>query len=91
MDKGRITLIDSLKGIAVILIFIVHCVGPAFPSLSRWTTYAQYGVELFLFCNGFMAMEHYIGKGIPNKAGYLIRKMIRVIPVLWLMLLVSFF
>ena len=90
MNEERITWIDSAKGIAVIMIYVVHCVGTTFPIISRWTTYGQYGVEIFMLCNGFCSMEHYLRKGIENKSRYIYKKMIRIIPVFWLMLLITY-
>lgn len=83
--------IDSIKGIAMIMIFVVHCVGAAIPEFSEYTVYGQYGVELFLLCSGFMSelkSDSIENSGIIR---WLVRKVSRIIPTLWLFMIITYF
>lgn len=83
--SNRNSIIDSTKGIAVLMIFVVHCVSSVYPHLGKYFRYGQYGVELFLICSGYTAMLNVnIKNGVANPVSYLVKKAIRIIPIFWL-------
>lgn len=90
MSRERMSWIDSAKGIAVIMIYTVHCVGILFPSLSKWTYYGQYGVEIFLLCNGLFGMNYFQKSGSTKRTRFILKRVIRIIPVFWLMIVITY-
>ncbi|WP_442857221.1 acyltransferase family protein [Butyrivibrio sp. INlla14] len=85
VNKNRVQSIDILKILAMLMIFIVHCVSDSYSAYSGVLTYFQYGVEIFFVCNGYLTVKSLENSNVNHRfVQWYYRKWKRVFPVLLL-------
>ena len=88
------SLLDSLKGIAILAVLMVHSGGGRLPSIFGAIGDAgRYGVQLFFIISAFLAFKsfsRYINDNVSYvslSANWIIKKIVRLIPVYFLAIL----
>lgn len=88
----RITAIDGLRGLAAGVVMLAHFSAPPLnaytPLLASWSTYGQYGVELFFMISGFVIPLSLEGKSLRT---FIVTRFIRLYPIFWVCIGVSCF
>ena len=64
MQKNRSLLIDFFRGSALITIIFIHSLVPYLsqPDIHKWWNWAQYAVQIFVFCSAYVFFSHEITK-----------------------------
>ena len=94
-NNDRITWIDSLKGIAILGVIMIHCGGSQLPDpLGIVGRFGGAGVELFFVISAFLSyqsLEKVSAKGKTSivYGKWILRKVVSFIPVYYLSLLFS--
>ncbi len=82
----RVTSLDTLRGLAVLLVIALHCAF-AFPSLLQVTkgfslAYGQFGVQLFFIISGFTMLLTFKGAVCKKTVcSFYIRRVFRIVPL----------
>lgn len=95
MERKRVTIMDSIKGIAMIGIFMVHIgtwssVVSQDSSLMRLILRGALGVELTYFVNAFFFTKGFVEQVNSQKTDlceFIKRKLVSLIPIYWLTLI----
>jgi peptidoglycan/LPS O-acetylase OafA/YrhL len=90
---------DGLRAIAALLVVVVH-VGAASgftfrSSLGRYTSRGEIGVSVFFLISGFLLYRPFAaaalaGRAGPNVRSYLVRRVLRIVPLYWVALIVTY-
>ncbi len=87
--ETRVESLDFLRGIAILGVIAVHCVG-AFPSsfvlLDSLMRLGRYGVQLFFVASAFtmvMMWERRVGTDHEPVLAFYVRRAARIIPMFW--------
>ncbi|MCK9878643.1 acyltransferase family protein [Frankia sp. Ag45/Mut15] len=89
---------DGLRAIAALMVVVVHTGFPAgFTTSSRLGPYvarAEAGVAVFFLISGFLLYRPFVaarlaGASPPPPGGYLVRRLMRILPLYWLALAVT--
>ena len=104
-DRGEIPALDGLRGIAILLVVVYHCVDSfsldgralfpvagidlALPLRSGWM-----GVNLFFVLSGFLITHHLLRRrqragGTINLQHYLAKRFLRIVPTFYVVLAVA--
>jgi peptidoglycan/LPS O-acetylase OafA/YrhL len=95
---GRITALDGLRGISIILVIIGHLAmnrygSPPYPDYPNvFLVFASWGVELFFVISGFIitkiALTEYQSTDTFSITSFYVRRLFRIVPPFYLYLLV---
>ena len=90
---------DGLRAIAALLVVVDH-VGQASgftgrSSLGRFTARGEIGVSVFFLISGFLLYRPFAaaalaGRPGPNVRSYLVRRVLRIVPLYWVALVVNY-
>jgi peptidoglycan/LPS O-acetylase OafA/YrhL len=90
---------DGLRAIAALLVVLDH-VGEASgftgrSSLGRFTARGEIGVSVFFLISGFLLYRPFAAAAMAGRSGpkvrsYLIRRVLRIVPLYWVALIVSY-
>jgi len=88
LDRGHIPGLDGLRGIAVLLVVLVHCVQtPGFPqwtALKGLAVHGAVGVEIFFVISGFLIttllLREFERFGKVDLKRFYLRRSLRIIP-----------
>lgn len=88
---GKLLSIQSLRGIAVLLVVIVHLrqfelrFFGDMTVLPAWTGHFQCGVDLFFVISGYVmvAISHGRKDSVPRASHFLARRALRILPLYW--------
>jgi peptidoglycan/LPS O-acetylase OafA/YrhL len=90
---------DGLRAIAALLVVVVH-VGAASgftfrSSLGRYTSRGEIGVSVFFLISGFLLYRPFAaaamaGRDGPKVRSYLVRRALRIVPLYWVALIVTY-
>src|SRR5262249_14464866 len=91
--QKRLAYVDGLRGVAVLMVFMIHCGSPALRSLGEYgnllVSHGRYGVAVFFVVSAYtlcLSMAPALdGEGISWNA-YLIRRFFRIAPLYWVTL-----
>ncbi len=104
-DRGEIPALDGLRGIAILLVVVYHCVDSfvrsgvallplggidlAYPFRSGWM-----GVNLFFVLSGFLITHHLLrrrrsAEGGINVRHYLAKRFLRIVPTFYVVLAIA--
>jgi peptidoglycan/LPS O-acetylase OafA/YrhL len=96
---GFVVGFDGLRAIAALLVVVVH-VGAASGftfrnSLGRYTARGEIGVSVFFLISGFLLYRPFAaaalaGRKGPNVRSYLVRRVLRIVPLYWVALIVTY-
>jgi peptidoglycan/LPS O-acetylase OafA/YrhL len=79
---GHLPLLDGLRGIAILLVFMVHLYAPVFSGGSS-------GVDLFFVLSGFLitklALEERDRRGALSLSDFYLRRVFRILPALFVL------
>jgi peptidoglycan/LPS O-acetylase OafA/YrhL len=90
---------DGLRAIAALLVVVVHvgaASGYTFRSqLGRYTSRGEIGVSVFFLISGFLLYRPFVaaaftGRDGPNVRHYLVRRALRIFPLYWVALIVTY-
>jgi peptidoglycan/LPS O-acetylase OafA/YrhL len=85
-ESERFEFLDSLRGIAVLSVFLAHAAGALWPAYeANVTPYfypGDWGVVLFLFCSGFIIPVSLERQG--SLGSFWVRRVFRLYPLYWL-------
>jgi exopolysaccharide production protein ExoZ len=82
--------IQALRGVAACMVVAHHATGVwsiKFARNGEWSNGAT-GVDLFFVISGFVMAASYAGKNSPSAGKYLAGRLIRVVPLYWIMTLI---
>lgn len=90
----RISAIDGLRGLAACAVMLAHFSAPPVfpptfkftPLMASWSTYGQFGVEVFFMISGFVIALSLKGKSLWT---FLVTRFIRLYPIFWVCIGVS--
>lgn len=91
MDKqsDRLIWVDSLKGIAVCGVIMIHSGGSNLPSLiGNIGSIGNSGVQLFFLLTGFLCFLSYANNKTGSGKKWLINKLVRLIPLYYLAIII---
>jgi peptidoglycan/LPS O-acetylase OafA/YrhL len=96
---GFVVGFDGLRAIAALLVVVVH-VGAASGftfrnSLGRYTSRGEIGVSVFFLISGFLLYRPFAaaalaGRDGPKVRSYLVRRALRIVPLYWVALIVTY-
>ncbi len=96
---GFVVGFDGLRAIAALLVVVVH-VGAASgftfrSSLGQYTARGEIGVSVFFLISGFLLYRPFAaaalaGRPGPNVRSYLVRRALRIVPLYWVALVVTY-
>ena len=96
---GFVVGFDGLRAIAALLVVVVH-VGAASgftfrSSLGQYTSRGEIGVSVFFLISGFLLYRPFAaaalaGRPGPNVRSYLVRRALRIVPLYWVALVVTY-
>jgi peptidoglycan/LPS O-acetylase OafA/YrhL len=96
---GFVVGFDGLRAIAALLVVVVH-VGAASgftfrSSLGQYTSRGEIGVSVFFLISGFLLYRPFAaaalaGRPGPNVRSYLVRRALRIVPLYWVALIVTY-
>ncbi len=89
----RFPLIDSLRAIAALSVVLVHAGGLTVTPEDGFVSHAEVGVAVFFAISGFLLYRPFVsarlnGARRSTLAGYLRRRLLRIVPAYWLALTV---
>lgn len=97
-ETNRYSWIDSLKGIAILGVLFTHCGAESLPGILGVLGFVgRNGVQLFFLLSAFLAftsLEHYFAEtkySFKNICCWWLKKAIRIIPIFYLVLIISLF
>lgn len=88
-NSNRLTALDSLRGIAILMVLFVHTSGwitPGWPWLQQATQLGPRGVQLFYVVSAFSLFLSYKQRtavGPFSYQSYFIRRLARIAPMFW--------
>src|SRR6202035_4416949 len=91
--RERLSYIDGLRGLAALMVFMIHCGSPAIRSLGGYgnllVDHGRYGVSVFFVVSAYTlclsVAPAFDGKAILWSA-YFIRRFFRIAPLYWCVL-----
>ncbi len=88
MDKERFQVLDGWRGMSILFVLICHLlpVGPSFLHINF--ALGALGMALFFTLSGFLVTHFLIGR--PYIIDFLIRRFLRILPLVWLYILAAF-
>jgi peptidoglycan/LPS O-acetylase OafA/YrhL len=98
-SAGFVVGFDGLRAIAALLVVVVHvgfASGYTFrSSLGRYTARGEIGVSVFFLISGFLLYRPFAaaalsGRAAPNVRSYLVRRALRIVPLYWVALVVTY-
>ncbi|TCL04072.1 acyltransferase family protein [Sodalis ligni] len=90
-DSFRFPAADGIRGLAILIVLVAHCVGMFFPLIGdKIPGSAKIGVWLFFALSSFLLTNVFVKKGfsIKNISSYILGRIIRIIPLFILTLIV---
>lgn len=101
-DSGRYRFIDALRGVAVLLVLIIH-ISEIYVQISsngrhsgRWIAdishefdFGRMGVTIFFLISGFVIPGSFVGDRINGTLKFLISRFFRLFPLFWLCVFLS--
>lgn len=94
MKKTRLVELDSLRGIAALLVIFYHYfyrynqIYGHEHLISKWSAYGHYGVQLFFLISGFVIYWTIIK--VDRPLDFVVSRFSRLYPVYWCALLITF-
>jgi peptidoglycan/LPS O-acetylase OafA/YrhL len=99
MQPRRFELIEGLRGVAALSVLAYHGVYKAYlqgsgsPTLQAWASHLDAGVPLFFVISGFLLYRPFVaarmaGRPAPTTEEYGRRRILRIVPAYWVVLLV---
>jgi peptidoglycan/LPS O-acetylase OafA/YrhL len=89
----RLTYIDGLRGVAVLMVFMIHCGSPALRSLGDYgnlfVNHGRYGVAVFFVVSAYtlcLSMAPAFDGETVSWTSYFIRRFFRIAPLYWVIL-----
>jgi peptidoglycan/LPS O-acetylase OafA/YrhL len=91
--RERLSYIDGLRGLAALMVFMIHCGSPAIRSLGKYgnllVDHGRYGVSVFFVVSAY-ALCLSVAPAFDGEAtswtAYFIRRFFRIAPLYWLVL-----
>lgn len=94
--KKHLSTVDILRGIAALLVLLYHFTGPALPkiadtSLSRYTYYGKFGVEIFFVISGFIIpyVLYKSNYSIKDFGKFISKRFVRICPPSYVVILLT--
>ncbi len=96
---GFVAGFDGLRAIAALLVVVVHVGGASGytfrSSLGPYTARGEIGVSVFFLISGFLLYRPFAaaalaGRAGPNVRSYLVRRVLRIVPLYWAALVVNY-
>ncbi len=90
---------DGLRAIAALLVVLVHVAGDSGftyrSSLGKYTARGEIGVSVFFLISGFLLYRPFVAAAMTGRAGpgvrsYLVRRALRIVPLYWVALVVTY-
>lgn len=91
MDNGRLVYLDGLKGLAILLVVIIHTGASSLPSLwGDIGDFGKYGVQLFFIISTCLSLKSYEKKN-GSISKWILLRLLRLSPIYYLALFVYYF
>lgn len=90
IDKDKLAAVDALRGIAILMVILVHSMGlvPELPwPVARHTAFGWYGVQLFFIASAFTLMlswHRHEASPTEKVRSFFIRRFLRIAPMYYL-------
>ena len=91
--RERLSYIDGLRGLAALMVFMIHSGSPAIRALGKYgnlvVDHGRYGVSVFFVVSAYtlcLSIAPAFDGEAPSWAAYFIRRLFRIAPLYWLVL-----
>jgi peptidoglycan/LPS O-acetylase OafA/YrhL len=90
---------DGLRAIAALLVVVVHVAGDSGytyrSSLGEYTARGEIGVSVFFLISGFLLYRPFVAAALGGRPGpgiksYLVRRALRIVPLYWVALIITY-
>ncbi len=92
---NRIPNLDGLRGVAILLVLFHHIPTVSVPWLAQLQEHSKHGVSLFFVISGYIVttllLREWSARGSIDTRGFLIRRMLRLCPLYFAVLLLESF